>query len=155
MIEEEERGGGEIKFARYTYYFQSMGIKAVNFWICLLIIRRAMEIVTPFILAEWSRWSVSTCKSQIQARNEQYVIDNSIGNETTTSSVNTQKYTFDDCRLKDEDNQFYINLYVLSGMIAVVFVTIQAVVLAVLRVKASKILHENMLVRILKHQRNF
>ena len=155
LIEEEERGGGDIKFARYTYYFQSMGIKAVKFWICLLIIRRAMEIVTPFILAEWSRWSVSTCKSQIQARNEQYVIDNSIGNETTTSSVNTQKYTFDDCRLKDEDNQFYINLYVLSGMIAVVFVTIQAVVLAVLRVKASKILHENMLVRILKAPTKF
>ena len=37
------------------------------------------------ILAEWSKWSVSTCKSQIEARNEQYVIDNSIGNETTTS----------------------------------------------------------------------
>ena len=141
LIEEEDEGKGNVNFSRYKYYFTSMGTNAVKFWICLLIVRRGMEIVTPFILAEWSAWSVETCQKQV------YRIE--------CKKNSTYQYSFEDCKLEDEDNQYYINIYVLCGMIAVFFVTFQAVVLAVLRVRASTILHNNMLARIMRAPTKF
>ena len=83
------------------------------------------------MLAAWSEWQVDSCNSQIARLN------GAVGNDTRV-------YDFSDCQLNESENQVYINWYVTFGMLSVLFVTTQGIIMAVLRVRASKTLHAKM-----------
>ena len=128
---------GAVKIEKYKAYFKAMSLNGVMFWIGIRLAGRAVEIVTPFVLAGWSDWQVKTCQEQIGDKNALELTKN-----------NSKVFSFSDCSLKDSDNQFFINWYVTFGMLSVLFVTLQGIILAVLRVRASRVLHEKMLNRI-------
>ena len=153
LTTQEERATGRVQSDIYCWYISMVGTGAVVAILLAALVARVGELAGPYWVAEWSEdfraaedsakaSAIAAATSAAQAAVRNMSTGAAVGSTASASASASVDVDF--------DVEFYLMVYLGIGLGSVAFITLRAVIIAVARLAASKVVHGVLLQNVLR-----
>eukprot|EP00943_MAST-04B_sp_MAST-4B-sp1_P001402 g1402.t1 len=142
LMTEEKRDVGDIKWSRYNFYLSKVGPLISTIFALSLLIWRLSDLSGLFIISEWSEATLAACETQKLDRGR------------LINSTDSLSYAFE-CEIDSSTNEKFIYFYIGSSVLALVFIVVTNLVHAVGNIRASNVIHSELMESVLRAPTEF